>query len=140
MDTLDLPPPVSPDLLRLCPDGGPPTLLGGRHRASGRLVFPCPQGDDWLPEGLPQTGTLWSCTVQRFRPKSPPYAGPEAFEPYAVGYIDLGPLIVEARLTGAAPDAFRIGMPMRLVPLVLDLTRPDRRVTTYAFAPVGDTP
>jgi uncharacterized OB-fold protein len=140
MQSLDLPPAISPDLLRLCPDGGPPTLLGGRHRASGRLVFPCPQGDDWEREPLPGTGTLWSCTVQRFRPKSPPYAGPEAFEPYAVGYIDLGPLIVESRLTGAAPEDFRIGMPMRCVPLVLDLTRPDRRFTTYAFAPAEDTP
>lgn len=140
MHTLDLPPAISPDLLRLCPDGSPPVLLGGRHHTSGRLVFPCPQAEGWDPEPLPQTGTLWSCTVQRFRPKSPPYAGPEAFEPYAVGYIDLGPLIVEARLTGAAPEDFRIGMPMRLVPLVLDLTRPGRRVTTYAFAPAEDTP
>lgn len=140
MHTLGLPPAISPDLLRLCPDGSPPVLLGGRHHTSGRLVFPCSQAEGWDPEPLPQTGTLWSCTVQRFRPKSPPYAGPEAFEPYAVGYIDLGPLIVEARLTGAAPEDFRIGMPMRLVPLVLDLTRPGRRVTTYAFAPAEDTP
>lgn len=140
MQSPDLPPAISPDLLRLSPDGGPPALLGGRHRGTGRLVFPCPQGDGWEPEALPATGTLWSCTVQRFRPKSPPYAGPEAFEPYAVGYIDLGPLIVESRLTGAAPDDFRIGMPMRLVPLVLDLTGPARRVTTYAFAPAEDTP
>lgn len=140
MNPHDLPPPVSPDLIRLSADGGPPTLLGGRHRGTGRLVFPCPQGDGWEPEALPATGTLWSCTVQRFRPKSPPYAGPDAFEPYAVGYVDLGPLIVESRLTGADPEAFRIGMPMRLVPLVLDLTGPDRRVTTYAFAPAEDTP
>jgi len=26
------------------------------------------------------------------------------------------------------------------VPLVLDLTAPDRRVTTYAFAPAQETP
>jgi uncharacterized protein len=140
MKSHDMPPPVSPDLIHLPVDGGPPVLLGGRHRASGRLVFPLPQGDDWLPEALPQRGQLWSFTVQRFRPKSPPYAGPEAFEPYAVGYIDLGALIVESRLTGAALDAYRIGMPMQLVPLVLDLTGPDRRVTTYAFAPAQETP
>jgi len=36
---------------------------------------------------LPPSGTLWSYTVQRFRPKSPPYRGPEPFEPYALGYI-----------------------------------------------------
>jgi uncharacterized protein len=140
MDTSDLPLAISPALLCLSPDGGSPTLLGGRHRSSGRVVFPLPQGEDWAPEALPQTGTLWSCTVQRFRPKSPPYAGPEAFEPYAVGYVDLGTLIVEARLTGVPLDAFSIGMPMKLVPLVLTLTGPERRVTTYAFAPAEETP
>ncbi|WP_323039036.1 OB-fold domain-containing protein [Gemmobacter sp.] len=127
-------PPISADLLRLAPDGGSVTLLGGRHKDSGRLVFPLPQGTDWLPEDLPQTGRLWSFTVQRFRPKSPPYAGPEAFEPYAVGYVDLGPLVVEGRLTGVDPDRLRIGMAMRLVPLAMELSG-GRHVTTYAFAP-----
>ncbi|MDP2086902.1 MAG: OB-fold domain-containing protein [Gemmobacter sp.] len=140
MNTRETPPPISSTLLRLDPEGGPPTLLGGRHRDSGRLVFPLPQDAEWTAEALPGLGTLWSFTVQRFRPKSPPYAGPAAFEPYAVGYVDLGPLIIESRLTGAPPESFCIGMALRLVPLVLDLTGPVRRVTTYAFAPVGETP
>jgi uncharacterized OB-fold protein len=46
---------------------------------------------------LARTGTLWTYTVQGFRPKSP-YDGPEEFSPYAVGYVDLGEVLVESRL------------------------------------------
>jgi len=53
---------------------------------------------------LERTGTLYTWTVQGFRPK-PPYAGPEGFEPYGVGYVELpGEVRVEARLTVADPD------------------------------------
>ncbi|MBW6496223.1 MAG: OB-fold domain-containing protein [Burkholderiaceae bacterium] len=128
-------PPISANLMRIAPDTGAVTLLAGRHRESGRLVFPLPQGPDWAAEELPQRGSLWSWTVQRFRPKSPPYAGPDDFVPYAVGYIDLGPLIVEGRLTGAALDGFCIGMPMRVVALPIALIGPPRKVVSYAFAP-----
>jgi uncharacterized OB-fold protein len=35
-------------------------------------------------------GTVWSHTVQRFAPKSPPYVVPEGgFRPFAVGYVEL---------------------------------------------------
>ncbi|WP_187972550.1 Zn-ribbon domain-containing OB-fold protein [Aquibium microcysteis] len=128
--------PVGAELFEPSTDGRI-TLLGGRHRATGRLVFPKPSGQDHEPERLPSRGTLWSWTVQRFRPKSPPYAGPEDFEPYAVGYVDLGGLIVEGRLTGAPLDGYRIGMPMRVVPLELMLGGPPRQVLTYAFEPEG---
>lgn len=127
-------PPISADLLRLAPDGGSVTLLAGRHKDTGRLVFPLPQGPDWQPEDLPPTGRLWSFTIQRFRPKSPPYAGPDAFVPYAVGYVDLGALVVEGRLTGVDAADLHIGMAMRTVPLALELDG-GRRVATYAFAP-----
>jgi uncharacterized protein len=129
-------PPIAPDLLHR--DGGGVTLIAGRHRASGRLVFPLPPGPDWVAEDLPRRGTLWSWTVQRFRPKSPPYAGPEVFAPYAVGYVDLGPLIVEGRLTDVAFDALRIGQPMQVTGLEVALSDPPRRATTYAFAPVPE--
>lgn len=140
MEPTDTPPAITPDLFRLDPSSGALTLLGGRHHDSGRLVFPLAHGADWTLVDLPRHGRLWSFTVQRFRPKSPPYAGPDAFEPYAVGYVDLGPLIVEGRLTGAGLDGFHIGMPMQAEPLVLDLIGPPRRVMTYAFAPAGDAP
>ena len=123
--------------------GVPPRLIGGRHRETGRITFPLPSGpDDKLYEPIPLAadGTLWSWTVQRFRPKSPPYAGPEAFEPYAVGYVALADqLIVEARLDGIPFDQLRVDMPvtMALVPFATD---PDgTTVLTYAFRAKTET-
>lgn len=99
-------------------------LMGGRDRATGRIVFPCPAANDRYDNvPLGTDGTLWSFTVQRFRPKSPPYAGPEAFEPYAVGYVELpGEVIVESRLVGIPFDRLEIGMPLSLTtePLTID--------------------
>lgn len=95
-----------------------PRLLGARRRADGKLHFPCPPNLDpaeWGIEELPVNGTLWSFTVQRFRLKSPPYAGPEAFTPYAVGYIELpGAIIIESRIVRVPFERLRIGMSMRL--------------------------
>lgn len=132
------PPPIDDRLLSL-DSGGQPTLYAGRDRATGHLVFPPPADDQRFERmPLPREGRLWSWTVQRFRPKSPPYAGPEAFEPYAVGYVALGDaLIVEARLTGAPLDGYRIGMPMTLVAERFDLAGGSPR-TTYAFMPTGE--
>ena len=60
-------------------------------------------------------GELWSWTIQHIQPK-PPYRGPEPFEPFAVGYVDLGPVRVEARL-GRSRRPMRGGSatPVRLV-------------------------
>ena len=63
---------------------------------------------------LPPSGTVWSWTVQRIRPK-PPYRGPEEFEPFAVAYVDVGPVLVESRLAGRPVDDWRIGEPVDLV-------------------------
>jgi len=114
----------------------PPRLIGGRDRVSGRIVFPCPDNDRFEPVPLQREGTLWSYTVQRFRPKSPPYAGPEAFCPWAIGYVELpGETIVEARIANVAFDAIEIGMKLRLVQVPLD---PDAAapVAIPAFEPV----
>lgn len=121
-------------------DPAGPQLLAGRHRESGRLVFPCPAtgaGAAHEPYALARRGTLWSFTIQRFRPKSPPYAGPEAFEPYAVGYVELpGEIIVESRLTGIPFDKLQIGMPVRLTALPLDFASGEQRVS-FAFTADG---
>lgn len=133
----DLPPPIDDRLLRFESDGSL-TLLAVRDRGDGRLVFPTPGDADserFEAVALPRTGRLWSWTVQRFRPKSPPYAGPEAFEPYAVGYVALDEaIIVEGRLISAPLDGFAIGMPMQLVAEPFTLASGERR-TTFAFAP-----
>lgn len=132
-------PPIADGLFACDPESGRTRLLAGRHRESGRLVFPCPSDEAHEAEALPATGRLWSYTLQRFRPKSPPYAGPETFEPYAVGYVDFGGLIVEGRIEAADPAGLKIGQAMAVTTLALDLTGPERRVATYAFRPAGES-
>ncbi len=130
-----LPVPIADGLI--CPDADGIALFASRERATNRLCFPARPEDDPRYERvlLPRTGRLWSWTIQRFRPKSPPYAGPEAFEPYAVGYVELdGALIVEGRLVDVAFDDLAIGMAMRIVPLPFLLA--DGKVrTSFGFAP-----
>ena len=121
--------------------GADARLLGGRRRSDGKIVFPLPQGDAadaYEVVDLPSHGTLWSFTVQRFRPK-PPYDGPgddRSFAPYAVGYVELpGAIIVESRLETERFERLRIGMPMAFT-LQTFRTDPDGQdVLTYAFKP-----
>ena len=98
----------------------PPRLAGSRCRSCGTVTFPvggsCPRctlpGPDTV--ALPDAGTVWTWTVQTFPPK-PPYVPPAGgFSPYAVGYVDLGDVLVESHLLGE-PGHLRIGLPVRLV-------------------------
>lgn len=117
----------------LMTDGAAPQLIGGRERATGRVMFPMPDdAERFEAVPLPREGVIWSWTVQRFRPKSPPYAGPEAFVPYAIGYVQLGDMvIVETRLVDFDFDELRVGLPCRLVVEEFDRRR------SFAFGPVG---
>ena len=126
---------IADRLFDIRPDGRP-VLLAGRDRSDGRLVFPLPSDVDRFDRiELPDRGSLWSFTIQRFRPKSPPYAGPEAFQHYAVGYVALGDaIIVESRLVGAAFDDLRIGMALHLTLEPFVLATGEIRLT-YAFTP-----
>jgi uncharacterized protein len=125
--------PVAPNLFRTVPEL---RLLAGRHRVSGQLVFPPPADESSFETvELPSHGTLWSYTVQRFPPKSPPYRGEEPFAPFAVGYVELaGALIVESRLIDAPFESLRVGLPMELTSFTL---RTDElgKVTMFAFRP-----
>jgi uncharacterized OB-fold protein len=89
---------------------------------------------------LARTGTLWTWTTQGFRPKSPPYTGPEEFAPYGVGYVELGGEIrVEGILTEADPRKLRIGMTMRLTSWIIADPQGAKRIT-FAFAPHEEGP
>lgn len=119
-----------------------PRLIGTRCRACGTTTFPqqasCPRctRTDVEETLLSTTGFLWTWTIQGFRPK-PPYGGPEDFHPYGVGYIELpDAVMVEARLTGADPDGFRIGTEMRLVIVPFTADGSGRQVMTFAFSPL----
>jgi len=109
-----------------------PRLIGGRL-SSGKIVFPMPTGDaarDVEPYPLSRKGTLWSWTRQDFQPKEP-FDGPEPFEPYLLGYVELpGEVIVETRIVEASLEDLKLGMPMEFVVAPFDARR-----ATYAFRP-----
>jgi len=124
-------------------DGDGPRLIAGRRKADGEMKFPMPQGpeaDLYDAVELSGEGRLWSYTVQRFRPKTPPYIGDDdetSFKPFAVGYVEFpGQVIVEGRIQIDDVSKLRIGQPMR-VGLEVFATSTRGEVTTYAFAPAG---
>ena len=123
-----------------------PELLGSRCRACDAVTFPaqgsCPRcaAENMAVTGLPHRGTLWTWTVQRFAPKSPPYgrAVTEAtFEPYALGYVDLGEVRVEARLAVDGAEDLRIGMELELCLVPLWAGEDGAEVVAPAFRPVA---
>lgn len=125
------------------PDAAEITLRGATCGDCGTTTFPgqagCPRcgAQRMTPVALPRTGRLWSFTVQGFEPK-PPYRGVEPFTPYGVGYVDLGPVIVEARLTENDADRLEIGQGMRLTTAPAYRDGDGTSVLTFAFAPEED--
>lgn len=115
----------------------PPRLIGGCHRITGRIVFPRPDNPDFEVRPLRRDGVLWSYTIQRYRPKTPPYAGPDAFEPWIVAYVELpGEVIVEGRLVNVPFEGVRIGMPVELTTTPLDPSAADS-LLIHAFQPAA---
>jgi uncharacterized protein len=121
--------PIAPGLWT---DEPSPRLIGGRL-SNGRIVFPMPTGDaaqgiDVFP--LSRIGKLWSWTRQDFKPKEP-YSGPDVFEPFLLGYVELpNEIIVETRIVDAKLEDLKLGMAMEFV-----VTPFDERRSTYAFRP-----
>ena len=120
---------------------GSPRLIAARRKADGRMRFPMPTGPDaalYESVELAAEGTLWSYTVQRFRPKTPPYIGDDdesSFKPFALGYVEFpGQVIVEGRILIDDPSRLRIGQPMR-VDLEAFATSSRGETSTYAFRP-----
>jgi len=122
-----------------------PRLLGSRCRDCGEVTFPaqpsCPACTATETETLPlaREGTLWTWTIQRFPPPSPPFTGGrEGFAPFGVGYVELPDgLRVEARLTENDPSKLAIGMPMELVLEPFDRDAEGNERVTFAFRPVA---
>ncbi|MEW2044140.1 OB-fold domain-containing protein [Streptomyces sp. NBC_00377] len=138
--------PVAQGLFTWPPTGSAPLrLIASECADCGLLSFPaatdCVRCASTASKErlLADRGTLWTYTTQGFRPPSPPYDGPEAFEPYAVGYVELpGELLVEARLTGSGPERLRIGQEMRLTCVPYTVRDDGTEVVTFAFAPVEE--
>lgn len=133
--TTSAPAPIADNLFTWPADE--PRLIGGICADCAAVAFPRPPScsrctSDRIDEHfLARTGTLWSWTVQRFAPKEP-FIGSGPFEPYGVGYVELGgEVIVESRLTTADPDQLEIGQTMELVIV------PFERTLTFAFAPAA---
>ncbi len=123
---------------------GLPELLGGKSKETGKIIFPMPTGAEaarYDPVPLKRRGKLWSWTVQRFRPKTPPYRGPgddKNFQPYAVGYVELeDQVIVETRIAGDADQPLSIGMDMEVTLEPFELGDENKFVATYAFKPAA---
>jgi uncharacterized OB-fold protein len=111
----------------------PPRLAGAQCVDCSTVTFPAASGcakcagSQMAPVELADHGTLWTYTVQEIEPKAPYRAPQGGFVPFAVGYVDLGDVVVETRLVG---DTHEIGAPMSLtlLPLWAD-------VVTYAVGP-----
>jgi uncharacterized OB-fold protein len=122
-----------------------PQLIGSRCGDCSAQTFPaqehCPRCTSTAMAEvlLPRTGTLWTWTIQGFRPKSPPYKGDDTvdtFEPFGVGYVDLGgELLIETRLTESDPERIAIGAELELVLVPLCRDDDGADVLTYAFRP-----
>ena len=124
-------------------DGDAPRLVGARCSACHTVVFPrqdsCPRCADGVMsrQVLPVRGRVWSWTLQTFPPR-PPYRPPaDGFRPYPVGYVDLGEVLIEARL--AVPrEEIRIGLPVRLTLVPAYENEDGSTVMTFAFRPDRD--
>lgn len=115
----------------------PPRLAGARCPVCGTVVFPAQDGcprcshQAMSADELPAQGVLWSWTVQQFQPK-PPFRAPAAgWAPVAIGYVDLGEVIVEGWLVPADRE-WRIGEQVH-VTTVRAWSDDAGDVWTYAF-------
>jgi uncharacterized OB-fold protein len=130
---------VTAEVVRSAPDG--PRLAGSRCAACAAVTFPaqascpCCTGTDTAELLLPRTGTLWSFTVQAFAPKSPYLAADGPPAPFGVGYVDLGEVLVEARLVATSAEELALGMAMELVVVPFAVSATGVPQLTHAFAP-----
>jgi len=124
-----------------------PRLIGSRCRACGMVTFPvqdsCPRcaSTEMAEHLLARRGRLWAWTTQSFPPPAPPYAGATGkdFVPFGIGYVDLGDVKVETRLTESDPDSLHNGAELELVILPFSTDGDGNEVMTFAFAPARES-
>ena len=136
-------PPIADGLFTV---GVDPQLIGSRCTDCGIVTFPaqdsCPRcGTVSMAEHLlARRGRLWAWTTQGFPPPTPPYLGAAGkdFVPFGVGYVELGDVKVEARLTESDPAVLIPGMTMELVLIPFRTDDDGNDVVTFAFRPVTE--
>lgn len=95
-------------------------VRGSACDACGVATYPptasCPRcGDELEQRELARRGTLWTWTVQRYAPKSPPYEPrADTYEPFVVGYVELPDGVRVEAVLDAAPDEVTIGMELEI--------------------------
>ena len=113
----------------------PLRLAGSQCAACHAVQFPSAAdcvscgGATIEPITLPDQGTIWTWTVQHFPPKPPYQTAASGFVPFAVGYIDLGAVLVESIIVGDITE-LAIDDPVELVSHSLT---GDDNVLTFAF-------
>ena len=133
---------IAPDLVAMADKEM--RIVAGLRTGDGQLVFPMPTHESekaaYEKILLSGRGTLWSWTVQRFRPKTPPYRGPDgdAFRPFFVGYVEFPEgIVVEGRIDARVDvDELRIGMPMETTAIASFTDEDGEVVHTHGFRPV----
>jgi uncharacterized protein len=136
---------IAENLFRV--DNGHAVLLASRRRSTGVVKFPAERPElfdanpdvqeDIEPIELPTEGTLFTYTTQEFAPPLP-YKGhrsPDKFRPYVVGFVELGDVLVESLIVGAAASDLRIGQRMVSTTTTFE-TETGESLLTYAFRPV----
>ncbi|HEY6790707.1 MAG TPA: OB-fold domain-containing protein [Trebonia sp.] len=126
---------------------GEPRMLASRCPRCDARSYPVQSGCarcgsvDLAVMELSPHGTVWTWTSQEFRPKSPPYAGPETaetFTPYLVGFVEVVEgLCVEARLVGFDGRRPRIGEDVTLVVVPFRVDEQGNEVVVPAFEPAA---
>lgn len=118
-------------------------LMGSRCRDCGEVFFgtavACQQcqGDKMEDIVLSNHGTLYGYTVIRNKPPGD-YKGPEPFEPFPVGLVELPEGIrILAPLTGISFEELKVGTELELSIEELYEDEAGRRVLTYKFRPRG---
>lgn len=123
-------------------DGESVHLLGSLCRGCGRQYFPrtpdcrnpaCVR-KELDPIRLPRRGTLYSYTVQAYRPPAP--FRRDDWAPYAIGLVDLpGGLRVMGIVGDCALDDIYIGMDLEVGACPLYHDASGHQVLTYRFSP-----